>query len=270
MSNNVTATNPNTNDKINMYLIILILSSIVILGLILTKRTHDKKNLSLLIISLALIPTSIYALKKIEITISAKTTIYQKHSIYYKFYRPGTGIYIRESDKDKITNASCDETPSLFVVQEDNSSVAYINCGSFLYKHEKQYIANEEVELDELELEIAEPDSPQGYLCDYDITTYTSTCSKDVANEVVKKEKFKTFFYNKEYNNSFEESDYEMMNLSNKDITHHDEYGIIFGVPNKFKMLNHDIFLEQYTDDFETIMNPQPINPGDNRGSHHT
>ena len=265
LSNDGTTTNPNTGDKFNIYLIVLILSSIAILGLILTKKTHDKKYLSLLIISLMLIPTSIYALKKVEITISAKTTIEQKYSIYYRFSNYGTGLYFKESDKDKYIYSEeyCDETPSMFVVQDDGSKEPYINCSYFLYKNEKNYSSNELVSLDELKINEIKTYGDNGYLCVYDYETETQTCPKEAVKQVT----YKTFAYESGINETFNINDYNRMDFSNKETVYKDDYSIIFDLPNTFKMLNHDIILLPQELSAVEMLNPSPI-PGGGTETH--
>ena len=53
------------------------------------------------------------------------------------------------------------------------------------------------------------------------------------------------------------------MDFEDKTIASHDNYKITFGTPNKFKILNHDIILNQSTLSFEEINKPivEPWNP---------
>ena len=235
-NNSNTTANPDTSDKANIYLTILILSSIAIIGLILTKKTHDKKYLSLLIISLALIPTSIYALKKIEITISAKTTIFQTYRVNYLLTDPDGDetnhiIYVRKDIVDANEDNDCNTSDIYTLHLYNNTDVQYIACTRVNIMDTKKYLTGERVNTISMEpFYFTRDDIGQRSGC-----RNTNECHISYVNV----QTYHSLTYEKTYNPSYAINDIMSMNFEST-YTIQNNFTALKS-DNSFTITNHDV-----------------------------
>ena len=234
--NTNTTTNPNTSDKYNMYIILLLLSSIAIIGLILTKKTHDKRYLSLLIISLALIPTSIYALKKVEITISSKTTIYETFKVSYQLSDPDGEntdyiVYVRKDIVDENSDNDCDSSNIYTVNLYGGESEQYVGCTNITITDPNKYLSGDNVDIELIDnLFFTKDDFDQRSGCATNTSCHQMYLHRQNNNML---------FYSKDLNPKYSVEDTQAMNFTNS--IYIDQEASMVMVPNSFTITNHDV-----------------------------
>ncbi len=238
-SDDSTTTNPNTSDKYNMYIILLLLSSIAIIGLILTKKTHDKRYLSLLVISLALIPTSIYALKKVEITISAKTTIYQYFSVGYHISDPDGDttnhiVYVRKDLADETDDKTCNESDIYTIKLYDDSNRYYVACTDITIKDKNKYSTGDRVNVEIIDsLFFTRDDFSERTGCSTANSCHQMFLSPQTNNNLS---------YTRALNPAYDTNDIDRMSFEYS-YNFDDGMTAIF-VPNSFTVTNHSVIFD--------------------------
>ncbi len=186
--------NPNTG--INYIIIISILLTLIIISILIKK--HKKSVFIPVIIALLLIPTLVYAIETLKLTINVKVEIKRAYKVGYVFNQ---NIAYTESELEQYdtTRATCFDTYYLGSISPENK---YIVCTEVLYEDNKLYAEGETVHTDtsitdlkamiykdydsEPEIEYCQEQSNSTYLCDDRATT--------------PKVQFNTWYYYKNYN----------------------------------------------------------------------
>ena len=127
--------NPNTG--INYIIIISILLTLIIITILLKK--HKKSVLLPIIIAVLLIPTLVYAIETLKLTINVKVEIKQAYKVGYMFNEK---LAYTESELEQynMSHADCDET---YYLGEKTPENKYIICRDVLYEDNKLYAEGE-------------------------------------------------------------------------------------------------------------------------------
>ena len=226
--------NPNTSSSI---LLICVLGlSIALLSLILFGKTKKKRYITTFMLSLLLIPTTIFALEKITINVETKVTIEKKYSVKY---RMTTSVKKSEQDKciveEKIKKKLAHET---YLIDGEE----YINCE--IYTEPAYYAAGEIVSVNRVPYNyisvFKETSSGTFDLCDFDNESFTYNCPK----EALREDYYDYIRYGRSYNPEVKPNELDIINI--KSITYNDwEIGgfVEFHAPNTFTMPEHDVIL---------------------------
>ncbi len=246
LSNDTSSTskedNPNTSSSI---LIICVLGlSIALASLILFAKTKKQRYITTFVLSLFMLPTTIFAIEKLQINVETKITIEEKYKVSYERYGA-----IKASEKDKCIlketirklKIKPIENPTYIIGNEE-----YVQC---YYVTEEYYSKGETVNVKEM---------PFNYIIDEeyndDIDEYVNICEFDEDNNkkiCPEKSLIDDTYTNAGYyhynNPTAKENDDEVMNISNIIINKWQEKGHIeFYTPSKFTMPDHDVYINYY------------------------
>ena len=232
--------NPNTASSI---LIVCVLGlTISLLSLILFAKTKKQKYITTFVLSLLLMPATIFALEKLQINVATKITIEEKYKVSYI-----TSQVIKESEKsnyDLVPNAygegsSCVE--ARYRIKGD----IYIECGIYL---STIHYAGENIEVKEVPISYI--DSRKKELCTTE-EDGTLSCPEDsVTESVYGPDSHGYIMYSRLYNETSEDNDLEVMNIQNIYQDSWEFYGrIYFNTPSRFTMPKHDVYF--HIDDFK-------------------
>ena len=235
--------NPNTASSI---LIVCVLGlTISLLSLILFAKTKKQKYITTFILSLFIMPATIFALEKLQVNVETKITIEEKYKVTHERYTA-----IKASEKDqciqevkaaKATKTAAPTPPKLMIGNEE-----YIECS---ITTEEYYAKDDIVNIKPLpynyinRYEYNEETNKNEYICEYDEENNIENCPESV----IKEDKYYGVGYYR-YNNEFAERyDNEVMNITNVDYDDWANNGKIeFKTPSKFTMPAHDVYLVYY------------------------
>ena len=240
--------NPNTSSNILMICIVgLTIASFSIILFITTKK---KRYITTFMLSILLIPTTIFALEKITINVETKVTIEKKYKVYLERYTA-----IEESKKDQCLpeihfsrrSTNINNLP-VYVIDD----VRYVSCR---IATEEVHSSGERVSVNDLSyLSIISEKYNQ------ETDTYDELCIFNEENEeyicpkeALVKETYTKVSYDQFYNDDYMNNDKKIMNFEDLDYDNWSEYGSIgFSTPNSFTMPKHDVHLHFYTPAVET------------------
>ena len=230
--------NPNTASSI---LIVCVLGlTISLLSLVLFAKTKKQKYITTFILSLFLMPATIFALEKLQVNVETKITIEEKYKVTHE-----RRTVIKASEKDQClpeaikAKKTAAPKPRKLMIDGEEYIECYITTEEYYakddivnikplpYNYIDRYEYNEETNKDE-------------YVCEYDEENNVENCPESV----IKEDNYHNVGYYR-YNNEFAERyDKEVMNITNVDYDDWANSGRIeFRTPSKFTMPAHDIHL---------------------------
>ena len=260
-------TNPNTFNNI-LFLIIMIF---MMIGATLVFKYTKDKGLYIIVLSLLLVPITVFALEKLKLTFSTKITIDEKYNVFYMYSNP---IKTSEIENNKSIYNCYDETYKI-----SNTSDEYKWC-NFLVKDSNSYKANDRVDVNKYTLysinhNFCDNGANNIFNCTDEaivvgLSEYQYMCGNK--NNYMKFDEYLDFMNSNTvlarqniqlsrenapyYLNICTKDEYNNMNFNsilNQSAWYDDsDYGVIeFSSPNQFTMPRHDVYIDIYRPAFE-------------------
>ena len=225
--------NPNTG---NAYIIICSVAlTVAAFSLILFVGTKKKKYITTCFLSLLLIPTTIFALEKIQINVETKVTIEEKYGVYYAY-----STFIKESEKNQYSCVmKIKGVDPVYIVNGER----YVSCDTF--QLESMYKPGERVQVNKIPFKEVVTEEYNGAdlveLCTLNQETNEYTCESDA----LKNSEYDYMKYSSMNNPTYQVNDIEVMNISiiENDAWNSDHF-VTFFSPNEFTMPKHDVVLK--------------------------
>jgi hypothetical protein len=225
--------NPNTAS--GLLLLCVLALSIVFLSLLLFGKTKKKKYFATMIMALVLIPTTIFALEKLQIKVETKITIEKKYKLSYRY-----GSAIKESEKDNYTfgklyeDKLCDDYT--YIINGER----YINCTISIdsYHTPGERVTTRGVQFTRIRLtkivnSIAIP-----------ICSETGENEYTCEEEAISHGGYDYMIYGRYFNPASQDNDLTIMNIKKIEIDEWEQWGNVeFINPNEFTMPDHDVIL---------------------------
>jgi len=244
--------NPNTG--VNTYLVItLLLLSILIVTLLITKKHNKIKGLSLLVIGLFLIPTLVYAVETLKLTINVNAEILREYKVAYI---TNQSVFYTDSELEQLSEEEKMQCERIYYIGEMTEENKYNLCHIKYIEDEQTYSPGEKVELKEIplrklktkEYSVEDPgfycvkQTTNTYLCDGEHVETTTYMKKDWDYEEINtgfgtiNSEFKLF-----------DNDKDIMKFSNIIMDEWDNNKRLqLEAPQTFTMPRHNVLFQQF------------------------